>query len=186
MKKLIAKLWLQHGIFLCLCLGLLIFVIACSPGDRPLNISGSLNSRYTDEQPALSGNGRYIAFLSNRNHSRHLLLYDLQEQVFIPTPHLQNRPGAIAQHPSLSYTGRYLVCIVNEYNKLNLVLYDRVTQQPQILNQWYQGLVRNPSISPNGRYIVFESSLHDRWDIEVLDRGAQIELDIPDGAAIKE
>jgi len=40
-------------------------------------------------------------------------------------------------------------------------------------------LVRN--ISPDGRYIVFESGSRG-WDIEVLDRGSNIELDIRNGA----
>ncbi|PIG92983.1 TolB family protein [Gloeocapsopsis sp. IPPAS B-1203] len=185
MKKLLAKWWLQHW-FLCLSLGLLVFVMACSPSDRLMSSPGSLNSRYTDEQPALSGNGRYVAFISNRDSSRNLFLYDLQEQVFLPIPRLQNRPDAIAQSPSISYTGRYIVCIVNDRGKPDLVLYDRVTQRPQILNQWYQGWVRNPSISPDGRYVVFESSLHGQWDIEVLDRGSNIELDIPDGVPVNE
>jgi len=54
-------------------------------------------------------------------------------------------------------------------------------QQSQVLSQWYQGWVRN-SISPDGRFIVFESGSRGQWDIEVLDRGSNIELDIPDGA----
>jgi len=35
---------------------------------------------------------------------------------------------------------------------------------------------------PDGRFIVFESGSRGQWDIEVLDRGSNIELDIPDGA----
>jgi Tol biopolymer transport system component len=185
-RKFLIKWWLQHWLFLCLSLGLLVFVMACSPSDRLMSSPGSLNSPYSDEQPALSGNGRYVAFISNRARSPNLLLYDLQEQVFLPLPYLQNRLDAIAQSPSISYTGRYIVCIVNDRGKPDLVLYDRVTQQPQVLNQWYQGWVRNPSISPDGRYVVFESSLHGQWDIEVLDRGSNVELDLPDGVSINE
>jgi len=52
-------------------------------------------------------------------------------------------------------------------------------QRSQVLSQWYQGWVQS-SISPDGRFIVFESG-RGQWDIEV-DRGSNIELDIPDGA----
>lgn len=172
--------WLQRWIYFSLGLGLVGFAVACSPSDR-LGDSVALNSRYTDEQPALSGNGRFLAFVSNRNGSRGILLYDLQQQRLIYLPRLNQRES-IAESPSLSRTGRYITYIVSDQGKPTLVLYDRATQQSQLLSQWYQGWVRNPSISPDGRYIVFESGSRGQWDIEVLDRGSNIELDIPDGA----
>ncbi len=162
-----------------LSLGIAGLVVACGPSDR---ISGStaLNSRYNDEQPALSGNGRFLAFVSNRYGSREILLYDLQQQQLIPLPRL-NRRDTIAESPSLSYTGRYVAYIVGDQGKPTVALYDRATQQPQLLTQFYSSWVRHPSISPDGRYVVFESSSRGQWDIEVLDRGPNIELDIPDG-----
>lgn len=173
---------LQRLICLGLSLGILSLITACSPSDR-LDSPATLNSRYTDEQPALSGNGRFLAFVSNRNGSRRLLLYDLQQQQLIPLPRLNQR-GSIVESPSLSYTGRYIVYIAIDQGKPTLALYDRVTQQAQVLTQWYPGWVRNPSISADGRYVVFESSSRGQWDIEVLDRGANIELDIPDGTPV--
>ena len=153
--------------------------VACSPVDY-LGGSTSLNSRYTDDQPAISGNSRFLAFVSNRNGSRHIFMYDLQQQQLISLPRLNGRES-IAESPSLSYTGRYIVYIASDQGKPTLALYDRVTQQPQVLSQGYQGWVRNPSISSDGRYIVFESGSRGQWDIEVIDRGPNIELDIPDG-----
>ncbi len=161
-------------------LGVLSLVAACSPSDR-LGFPGSLNSRYNDEQPALSGNGRFLAFVSNRDGKRQMWLYDLEQQRLISLPRI-NRPDTVIENPSLSYTGRYITYITTDQGKPILVLYDRVTQQPQVLSQWYQGWVRHPSISPDGRYIAFESSSNGQWDIEILDRGPNIELDIPDGA----
>ena len=172
--------WLQRWIHLSVGLSLVSLAVACSQGDR-VGGSAALNSRYTDEQPALSGNGRYLAFASNRNGNRGILLYDLQQQRLISLPRLNQRES-IAESPSLSRTGRYITYIVSDQGKPTLVLYDRATQQSQLLSQWYQGWVRNPSISPDGRYIVFESGSRGQWDIEVLDRGPNIELDIPDGA----
>lgn len=164
---------------LALSLGIMGLVIACNPSDR-FGEPSALNSRYSDEQPALSGNGRLLAFVSNRNGKRSILVYDLQQQRLIPLPSL-NRQETIAESPSLSYTGRYITYIASDQGKPALLLYDRATQQSQILTQWYRGWVRNPSISPDGRYVVFESGSRGQWDIEVLDRGANIELDIPDG-----
>ncbi len=159
-------------------LGLIILIVACSPGDTLIS-SGALNSRYTDEQPALSGDGRYLVYVSNRAASRNILLYDLQLQQLVSLPRL-NRRETIVENPSISYTGRYIVYITSDRGRPVIVLYDRATRTPQILNQWYQGLVRNPNISPDGRFIVFEGSLRGQWDIEVLDRGTNVELDLPD------
>lgn len=158
---------------------MLSLVTACTVSDGFGSLA--LNSHYTDEQPALSGNGRFLAFVSNRNGSRFIWLYDLQQQQLISLPRI-NRPNTVAESPSLSYTGRYITYITSDQGKPMVVLYDRATQQSQFLSQGYQGLVRNPSISPDGRYIVLESTSRGQWDIEVLDRGPNIELDIPDGA----
>jgi Tol biopolymer transport system component len=67
-----------------------------------------------------------------------------------------------------------------------MVLYDRVTKRGEILSQNYRNWVRNPQISPDGRYIVFETARRGQWDIEVLDRGDRIELDIPEGTRIED
>lgn len=169
--------WLRLGVNL----GLVSLLAACSTSDS-LSFSASLNSLYSDEQPALSGNGRLLAFVSNRDGRRHIWLYDLQQQQLTSLARL-NRAD-IAESPSLSYTGRYITYITSDQGKPVLVLYDRATQQSQVLNQGYQGWVRHPSISPDGRYIVFESSSQGQWDIEVLDRGPNIERDIPEGAPV--
>nr|WP_228014699.1 hypothetical protein [Fortiea sp. LEGE XX443] len=157
-------------------------LISCGSADIPLGPT-SLNSRYTEEQPALSGNGRFLAFVSNRNSTHQLLVYDLQQQIFVNTPGL-NRPETISESPSLSYTGRYVVYLTSDQGRPVVALYDRATQQSQILTPAYRGWVRNPGVSPDGRYVVFETASRGQWDIEVLDRGPNIELDIPNGATV--
>lgn len=156
----------------------MIFIVTCGPNDA-FGDSLALNSRYNDEQPALSGNGGFVAFVSNRTGSRSILLYDLKQQQLMPLQGL-NRQETVAESPSLSHTGRYIAYITSDQGKPEVALYDRATQQSQILTQAYPSWVRHPSISPDGRYIVFESASRGQWDIEVLDRGPNIELDIPD------
>jgi len=154
-------------------------VCACSPAPQ---VQGpvALNSRYTDEQPALSGDGRFIAFVSNREGDRQIVMYDLQQRRFVELPRL-NQGEAIAESPSLSVTGRYIAYISSERGRPEVELYDRATQRSEVLTSNYSGWVRNPTLSPDGRYIAFETSRRGQWDIEVVDRGANIELDIPDG-----
>jgi len=181
-KKFTPIFRLQRLIHWGLGFGLASLVTACSPGDIPIG-SSTLNSRFTEEQPALSGNGRYLALVSHRNGMQQLLLYDLANRQFIPLPRL-NRNQSIAESPSVSYTARYIVYLTSDQGRPVVGLYDRATQQSQYVTQGYLGWVRNPSISPDGRYIVFESASRGQWDIEVLDRGPNIELDIPQGAPV--
>jgi len=178
-KKFSIKSLLQRCWRWSFSLGLIVLIVSCTPGGDVIISTGALNSRYTEEQPALSGNGRYLAYVSNRAESRNILLYDLQLQQLVALPRL-NRRETIVEHPSISYTGRYIVYVTSDRGRPILVLYDRVTRTPQILNQWYQGWVRNPSISSDGRFVVFEGSSRGQWDIEVLDRGTNVELDLPD------
>jgi len=152
---------------------------ACGNGAQ-VNVPLTLNSRYADEQPSLSGNGRMLAFVSNRDGMRQILLFDLQQRRFVELPRL-NRRDAIAEQPSLSQTGRYLVYLASDYARPEIELYDRATGQVQVLSQGYRGWVRSPRISPDGRFVAFESGARGQWDIEVIDRGTAIELDIPDG-----
>ena len=153
-------------------------VAACSPIQNVIGPS-SLNSGYADEQPALSGNGRFLALVSNRFGGRGILLYDLQERRLVDLPGL-NRRGAIAEQPSLSYTGRYIAYTGDDRGKPVIAVYDRISSQSQALTLWYRGQVRHPGISPDGRYIVFESGSRGQWDIEVIDRGPNIDLDRPE------
>jgi Tol biopolymer transport system component len=129
----------------------------------------------------LSGDGRFIAFVSNREGDRQIVMYDLQQRRFVELPRLNQRE-AIAESPSLSVTGRYIAYISSERGRPEVELYDRATQRAEVLTSNYRGWVRNPTLSPDGRYIAFETSRRGQWDIEVVDRGSNIELDIPDGS----
>jgi Tol biopolymer transport system component len=156
---------------------------ACSSTKIPQ--SNSLNSRYQEEQPALSGDGRWLAFVTNRDGKNQIVLYNLQQNKFVELPNL-NSSDAIAENPSLSRTGRYLVYLSTVQNTPQIFLYDRATNRSEILTKNYRHWLRNPHISPDGRYIVFETSRRGQWDLEVLDRGFNIELDIPDGSIISD
>lgn len=147
---------------------------------------GALNSGATDEQPALSGDGRFLAFVSDRDGQNQLLIYDLRRRSYENLIDLK-RSRAIVESPALSYTGRYIVYSANESGRPDIYLYDRLTRRLEMLTRGYRGWVRNPSISPDGRYITFESARKGQWDIEILDRGPDIEPDTVDsGFAVAE
>jgi len=148
--------------------------------DRGTLEPSSINSRYTDEQPALSGNGQFVAFVSSRHGISQILLYNLKVRQFIALPGL-NSTMTIAQNPSLSRNARYIAYLAGNQGKPDLFIYDRVTQRSEVLTSGYRNVIRSPSLSPDGRYLVFETDRRGQWDIEVIDRGADIELDKPEG-----
>ena len=171
-----SNLDMMRKLFLCLLLSWLgVFLSSCTSSNAPLT-SNSLNSRYNDEQPALSGDGRWLAMVSNRYGRRQILSYDLQEKAFVDVPGL-NLPNAIADSPSLSRTGRYIVYISSIQGRPDIFLYDRAIKQTQLLTQGYRSWLRNPRISPDGRYVVFETARRGQWDIEVMDLGTKVEID---------
>lgn len=168
------------------CLWLLLLALglgACGGLGPKAPLNQSLNSRFNDEQPSLSGDGRWLAFVSNRNGTREILVYDLRSQKLLNLPGL-NRGNVIAESPSLSRTGRYLVYLSSIQGRPDVVLYDRLTGKTEVLTANYRQWIRNPTISPDGRYIVFETAKRGQWDVEIFDRGPQIELDIADGAPV--
>jgi len=163
--------------------GLLCFLAACDRfNSTPL--ANSLNSRFNDEQPSLSGDGRWLGFVSNRNGSREIWVYDLRKRQMVPLPGL-NQSQVIAESPSLSRTGRYIVYVSSLQGRPDIALYDRLTQRTELLTLSYRSWVRQPRISPEGRYVVFETARRGQWDIEVLDRGPNIELDLPNRTPIE-
>ncbi len=163
-------------------LGFSLLISSCSPSGT-ISVSTGLNSRYNDEQPSLSGDGRWLAMVSNRYGRRQILLYDLQEKSFVDLPGL-NSSNAITDSPSLSRTGRYIVYVSSIQGRPDIFLYDRAIKQTQLLTQGYRSWLRNPKISPDGRYVVFETSRRGQWDIEVMDLGNSAELDQLDGTPV--
>lgn len=170
--------WLKFSISI----GLLSVLSACGSPQLPEGTAG-INSRYNDQEPSLSGDGRYLAWVSNRNGRHQVLLYDLSGEQYVPLPGL-NPKNVLTESPSLSRTGRYLVYLVSRQGRPEIALYDRIVEETEILTASYRHWVRNPDIDLDGRYIVFETARRGQWDVEVLDRGPEVELDIPDGTRI--
>lgn len=163
-------------------IGGILLLAGCEWVNTPPATTG-LNSRFQEEQPALSGDGRWVAFVSDRDRTSQIALYDLQNQQFQSLPGV-NRDNAIAESPSLSRTARYLVYVSSLQGRPDIVLYDRATKSSELITQTYRYWVRNPTISPDGRYVTFETARRGQWDIEVYDRGPTIELDVLDGTPV--
>jgi Tol biopolymer transport system component len=135
----------------------------------------SLNSPYSELEPRLSG--RYLVFISERNGSRDVYLFDAIDRRLLPLPGL-NSLDTIASRPSISEDGRYLVFAGSRQGRTAIYLYDRQTQQKRTIGEELGAEVRNPTISGDGEKIAFEVGKNGQWDIVVSDRAGQILMNI--------
>ena len=143
----------------------------CTGYPRLLNFSfsdngRSFNTRSAELNPYVAGS--YITFISDRNGSQDIYLFDAKTRRLIDLPGL-NAFNEVALNPSISEDGRYLVFLVVAENKSGLYLYDRTTQQKRPLITQTSKEIRNPMISSNGEKITFEIANNGQWDIVITD-----------------
>lgn len=130
------------------------------------NNGRSLNSLASELNPQISA--QYITFISDRNGSQDVYLFDAKNRRLIDLPNL-NSFDEVAYSPSISEDGRYLVFMAIIQGKSGLYLYDRTTQQKRPLITGLKQEIRNPIISSNGERIAFEIANNGQWDIVVTD-----------------
>ncbi|WP_448603337.1 TolB family protein [Thermoleptolyngbya sp.] len=141
----------------------------------PSDASGqTLNSPFAQQEPQLSGN--YLVFVSDRNGSQDVYLYDLPHRRLVDLPGL-NAIDMAAEHPSVSADGRFIVFAASRQGRQDIYLYDRQIQYRRNLTDGLNASVRNPSISADGRLIAYESNASGHWDIVLCDRAGKL-LDV--------
>ncbi|MGF1540081.1 MAG: TolB family protein [Pleurocapsa sp.] len=134
------------------------------PGGR------SLNSPALEIEPQIAAH--YLVFISDRNGSQDVYLYDLKERRLIDLPGL-NSFDEIASHPSISEDGRYIVFALSRQGKSDIYIYDRTTLIKRNLTANLLTEVRHPVISADGSKIAFEIAANGQWDIAVYNRSGQ-------------
>jgi Tol biopolymer transport system component len=142
----------------------------------PFDSAGrSLNSPASEFSPQIAS--QYLVFVSDRNGSQDIYLFDANSRRLIDLPGL-NSLNEIASHPSVSEDGRYIVFAASSQGKSSIYLYDRDLQQKRNLTENLQADVRNPNISADGSKIAFEIANNGQWDIQVVDRSGR-RIDLP-------
>jgi Tol biopolymer transport system component len=139
------------------------------PGGR------GLNSRASELNPQIADG--YIVFVSDRNGSQDIYVYDAKNRRLIDLIGL-NSLNVISSAPSISEDGRYVVFAASFKGQSSIYLYERETQQKRNLTENLQAEVRNPTISADGSTIAFEVGRDGQWDILVVDRSGK-PLNIP-------
>lgn len=130
---------------------------------------GGLNSFAADESPSYSGDGRYLAFASDRSGRRSIYLFDLQERRLVNLPNL-NRRDSRQDQPALNGDGRFIAYISTERGKTDVMVYDRDSGRSELLTANVRGTVRNPTISGDGRRVAFETNQSGQWKIALVER----------------
>ena len=130
-----------------------------------------VNTRFYEGQPALSGNGRYLAFTSNRSGNSDVLLFDRASGKFVALPGLNS--AASEGEPSIGGAGgRYIAFSSDRSGKSHVYLYDRSLAKLVSLpglnaSGFYDG---GPALSGDDRYIAFHSSRNGDLDVFLYNR----------------
>lgn len=144
--------------------------------DFPYDRAGrGLNSAASELTPQVAS--RYITFVSDRNGSQDVYVFDAEDRKLINLPGL-NSLDAIASDPSISADGRYIIYTQHRQGQSNIYLYDRDTDINRNLTATLKAEVRRPTISADGSTIAFEFAADGQWDIFAGDRAGKA-LDLP-------
>jgi Tol biopolymer transport system component len=114
----------------------------------PFDVGGrGLNSPALEIEPQIAS--QYIAFISDRNGSQDVYLYDVRERRLIDLPGL-NSFDEIASHPTVSEDGQYIVFTLSRQGQSDIYIYDRTTLIKRNLTGNLLAEVRHPIISADG------------------------------------
>jgi Tol biopolymer transport system component len=126
---------------------------------------------YTDFGPALSGDGKLIAFCTNRSGSYDIALYDVAGDSLIALPGL-NSPYSDTG-PSISRDGRLIAFHSNRPGGVGLFdvyVYDRASASLLPLPGANTAVSEsNPALSPDGRWLAFQTDAEGGGDIRLYD-----------------
>jgi len=162
--------------------GLLLSPLFASCGGYPeiVNIpfsqgTESLNTPASEFHPEIVD--RYVAFVSDRNGSQDVYLYDRRDRALISLPGL-NALDEMAFDPTVSEDGRLIAFTKTREGRSDIYLYNRETRSLRNLTGNLSAQVRRPTISADGSTIAFEANPDGNWDILIYDRSGQ-PLDLP-------
>ena len=141
-------------------------------------LGGTLNTRFSEQHPRFSYEGKYLVFASSRQGKRSVWLYDRVSNRLLPLPGL-NQPGSVQDQPDISADGRYIVYVSEQDGKQDIFVYDRQTLRANNITKNILGEVRQPTISGDGRLVAFESNRSGQWDIIIYDRSLNTPLSLP-------
>ncbi len=129
--------------------------------------------------PALSGDGRLLASVVERQGRAQVLLQEQPSGRLLPLRHL----GRQLPHrsPSLSWSGRYLAVIVQQGAERAVLIEDRLTGRPLRLPLPGGRQPERLSLAPDGQRLAVQLWRDGRSQVELLDLSGLLERDLAAG-----
>ncbi|EDY38578.1 conserved hypothetical protein [Cyanobium sp. PCC 7001] len=162
-------------------LGLSPALVGCSSGwlgrrqAAPVGLSPGSNRL----DPALSGNGRYLASVLEERGRVRLVLQEQPGGAVVPLRHWRGREPHSS--PSLSWNGRYVAGLMQQGPRRLAVVEDRLTGRLLRLPLPGQGSPVRLSLAPDAGRLAVQVVKQGQWQVEVLDLSGVLEPDRPGG-----
>jgi hypothetical protein len=134
------------------------------------------------EQPALSGQGEWLASVVERHGRQTVMMQAQPSGAEVPLPLL--RRFEPHDSPSLSWNGRYLALVGQEVGRRRVLILDRASGRLLPLQLPGDFQPEQLSLAPDGRRLALAGIARGRRLVQVFDLANLIEPDLPRGLAI--
>lgn len=150
---------------------------------RSAGPTGGLGPQADRQDPALSGNGQWLASLVQQNGTPTLLLQEQPSGRRVPLPGLRR----LTPHrsPSLSWNGRYLALLVQQGPRRLAVVQDRVSGRLHRLPLPPGQELERLSLAPDGRQLAVAVVGQGRPRVTVFDLSGLLEADRPPAQSVR-
>jgi hypothetical protein len=135
------------------------------------------------QDPALSGDGRVLASLIERDGRPTVVLQEQPSGRLLPLRHLQR--GQPHTSPSLSWNGRYLAVLTQRGGRRLALIEDRASGRLHRLPLPAELEPQRLSLASDGRRLALEVVQGGRTRVQVFDLGALLEPDLPAGLPVR-
>jgi hypothetical protein len=163
-----------------------LFVSGCSGGGwlarRRAGPVGVFNGN-SRQEPALSGQGQFLASVVDRGGRATLLLQEQPSGRIVPLRHFQNHQPHSS--PSLSWNGRYVAALVQQGNQRLALIEDRASGNLHRLPLPADRSAMRLSLSPEARQLAVQVAQAGQWRVQLFDLRSLLEPDLPGGLAVQ-
>lgn len=135
------------------------------------------------QDPALSGDGRVLASLIERDGRPTVLLQAQPSGRLLPLRHLQR--GQPHASPSLSWNGRYLAVLTRQGERRLALIEDRASGRVHRLPLPAALEPQRLNLAPDGRRLALEVVQGGRSRVQVFDLTGLLEADLPAGLPVR-